>query len=106
MQQNSFMNQLHQYGAAGVSALAAATPVDTRETANSWYYEITKGDGGYTLVFRNSHVEDGQTIAVLLHYGHGTRTGGFVPGRDYINDAIQPIFDQASSDFWKGVTSA
>lgn len=96
---------LSKYGEEGVAALSAATPVDTGNTASQWYYEITRGAGGFSLVFRNANVNDGQPIAILLHYGHGTRTGGWVPGFDYINDAIQPIFDRLSDDFFKEVTS-
>lgn len=97
---------LNGYGAQGVAALAAATPRDKGNTAGSWYYEVTQGAGGYSLVFRNSNINDGEVIAILLHYGHGTRNGGYVEGRDYINNAIQPIFDRIAADAWRVVTSA
>lgn len=106
MQTDTIFAMLSSYGSQGVAALQAGTPVDEGETSRSWYYEITKGDGGYSLVFRNSHVDNGNVIAILLQYGHGTGTGGYVQGRDFINPAIQPLFDQISADAWKVVTSA
>lgn len=93
-----------EFGKRGVAALAAATPVDTGETANSWYYEITKKKGSVTISFCNSKVEDGVPIAIILQYGHGTQSGGWVQGRDYINPAIQPIFDEILNDAWREVT--
>lgn len=96
---------LDQYGQAGVNALASATPVDTGLTANSWYYEIEKIDSGVMINFCNSHVEKGYcNIAIILQYGHGTRNGGWVEGRDYINPAIQPIFNKIADAAWKEVT--
>ena len=106
LQRDNVLRLLHQYGSIGVQALSEATPKDSGETAGAWYYEITQGAGGYSLVFRNSNINDGELIAILLHYGHGTRNGGYVTGRDYINNAIQPIFDQIANDAWKVVTSA
>lgn len=106
LQRDTVVSMLHTYGAQGVAALASATPRDEGATAAAWYYEVTQGAGGYSLVFRNSNINDGELIAILLHYGHGTRNGGYVTGRDYINDAIQPIFDQIATDAWKVVTSA
>lgn len=95
---------LDQFGAEGVAALSAATPKDTSETANSWYYEVTRTRGGAELTFYNRNVVGGSPIAVLLQYGHGTGTGGYVPGRDYINPALKPIFDKAADSVWKVVT--
>ena len=106
MQSDVIFAQLSSYGAQGVAALAAATPKDQGVTAASWYYEITRGATGYSLVFRNSHVDRGAVVAILLQYGHGTGTGGYVEGRDYINPAIQPLFDRIAADAWKAVTSA
>lgn len=106
MQSDVIFGQLSSYGAQGVAALAAATPKDQGVTAASWYYEITRGATGYSLVFRNSHVDRGAVVAILLQYGHGTGTGGYVEGRDYINPAIQPLFDRIAADAWKAVTSA
>lgn len=97
---------LDEYGRAGVSALSSATPVDSGLTAASWYYEITRTDGSATITFLNSNVNKGVQIAIILQYGHGTGTGGWVEGRDYINPAIQPIFDKLAEDAWKEVTNA
>ena len=95
---------LDKYGQMGVDALAAATPIDTAETALSWNYEIIQEPGKVKLVFNNSHVENHVNIAVILQYGHATRNGGWVEGRDYINPAIQPIFDELADKMWKEVT--
>lgn len=95
---------LDKYGAEGVAALASATPVDSGLTASSWYYKIEHRSGGSTLAFFNSNVQDGVPIAVVLQYGHGTRNGGWVEGRDYINPAIRPIFDRIADSAWKEVT--
>ena len=95
---------LDKYGREGVAALASATPVDTGETANSWYYEIVRGNGTVSINFNNSNVQNGVPIAVILQYGHGTGTGGWVEGRDYINPAIQPIFDKIAENAWREVT--
>ncbi len=95
---------LDQYGRKGVAALASATPVDTGNTANSWYYEIENQNGVAKLRFCNSNVNDGVQIAVILQYGHGTRNGGYVQGRDYINPAIQPVFDEIAESAWREVT--
>ena len=98
------LGDLDKYGRAGVAALASATPVDSGETASSWYYEITNKNGSAVISFRNSNVQNGVPIAIILQYGHGTGTGGWVQGRDYINPAIQPIFDQIANNAWKEVT--
>ena len=87
-----------------VEALSAATPVDSGLTASSWYYEIEHNDTGASISFFNSNVNEGVPIAIILQYGHGTGTGGWVEGRDYINPAIQPIFDQIANDVWREVT--
>lgn len=96
---------LHKYGRQGVEALAAATPKDSGETAESWSYEIIEDDTGSRIVWKNSHQNNGYTIALLLQYGHGTGTGGYVEGIDYINPAIQGIFQQMADEAWKEVTS-
>ena len=98
------LGDLDKYGRAGVAALASATPVDSGETASSWYYEITNKNGSAVISFRNSNVQNGVPIAIILQYGHGTGTGGWVQGRDYINPAIQPIFDQIANNAGKEVT--
>lgn len=96
---------LEKYGKAGVAALASATPVDSGETASSWYYKVEVQNGAAAIHFCNSHINEGVPIAVILQYGHGTGTGGWVEGRDYINPAIQPIFDEILQAAWKEVTS-
>ena len=95
---------LHKYGREGVAALASATPVESGLTANSWYYEIIMKDGSATISFKNSNIQNGVPIAIILQYGHGTRNGGWVQGRDYINPAIQPIFDKITNEAWREVT--
>lgn len=99
------LSVLNKYGQKGVSALQAATPVDTDVTASSWSYEVGKEGGGYFIAWKNSHMVAGTPLVILLQYGHGTGTGGYVEGRDFINPAIQPIFDQIAADVWKEVTS-
>ena len=96
---------LEKYGQKGVDALAAATPKDSGLTASSWSYEIQHTGSSATITFHNSNIQNGVPIAVILQYGHGTGTGGWVEGRDYINPAIQPIFDQIANDAWREVTS-
>lgn len=98
------MSNLDKYGQQGVDALAAATPKDTGNTAGSWYYEVEHRNGSSTISFHNSNINKGVPIAVILQYGHGTRNGGYVQGRDYINPAIQPLFDKIAEDAWKEVT--
>lgn len=95
---------LDKYGREGVAALASATPVESGKTADSWYYEIERQNGSATISFYNSNVNKGVPIAIILQYGHGTGTGGWVEGRDYINPAIQPIFDKLTEEAWKEVT--
>ena len=98
------LGDLDKYGREGVAALASATPVDSGETATSWYYEITNKNNTITISFHNSNIQNGVPIAVILQYGHATRNGGWVQGRDYINPAIQPIFDKIADAAWKEVT--
>lgn len=95
---------LDKYGREGVAALSSATPVDTGQTANAWYYKIENRKGSATISFHNSNIQNGVPIAVILQYGHGTRNGGWVQGRDYINPAIQPIFDRIVEYAWREVT--
>lgn len=95
---------LDKYGKAGVAALSSATPVESGLTAGSWDYKIEKGAGSTTITFVNSHINKGVPIAIILQYGHGTGTGGWVQGRDYINPAIRPIFDDIANAAWKEVT--
>ena len=98
------LGDLDKYGRAGVDALSSATPVDSGLTARSWSYEIKNQNGTATISFYNTNIVDGVPIAIILQYGHGTGTGGYVQGRDYINPAIQPIFDKIADDAWKEVT--
>ena len=104
LKQNVGISTFEKYGKKGVAALASATPVDSGLTANSWYYKIEKTNSSISLLFCNSNIQNGVPIAVILQYGHGTRNGGWVQGRDYINPAIQPIFDGIANKAWKEVT--
>lgn len=98
------IGDLDKYGREGVAALSSATPIDSGKTANSWSYEITNKDGSVTITFNNSNIQNGVPIAIVLQYGHGTRNGGWVQGRDYINPAIQPVFDEIVDKAWREVT--
>jgi hypothetical protein len=98
------VKDLERFGREGVAALASATPVKTGLTASSWYYEIKQANGSVTISFNNSNIQNGVPIAIILQYGHGTRNGGWVEGRDYINPAIQPLFDKIAEQAWKEVT--
>ena len=100
------LGDLDKYGKAGVAALSSATPIDSGKTANSWRYEIINKNGSAEIVFKNSNIQNGVPIAIILQYGHGTKNGGWVQGRDYINPAIRPIFDNLANEAWKGVTNA
>ena len=104
LKQNVDISTFEKYGKKGVAALASATPVDSGLTANSWYYKIEKTNSSISLLFCNSNIQNGVPIAVILQYGHGTRNGGWVQGRDYINPAIQRIFDQIVKEAWGEVT--
>lgn len=100
-----YLNVLERYGQAGVAALASATPKDSGLTAASWDYEITHNGKETTIAFTNSNISNGVNIAIILQYGHGTKGGGYVAGRDYINPAIQPIFDKMANEAWREVTN-
>lgn len=95
---------LDKYGRRGVAALKSATPVDSGLTAESWYYEIVRTNGSVAITFNNSNIQNGVPIAIILQYGHGTGTGGWVEGRDYINPSIQPLFDSIAEEAWREVT--
>lgn len=97
---------LEKYGQMGVDALAAATPVDTGKTAASWTYELEMTKDSYVITWLNTNVNNHVNIALILQYGHATRNGGYVAGRDYINPALQPVFDQIASEAWREVTSS
>ncbi len=100
------LGSLDKYGREGVAALMSATPVDSGKTASSWYYEIDHSQDSASINFYNSNVNKGVLIAIILQYGHGTRNGGWVQGRDYINPAMRPLFDKFAEDAWREVTSA
>lgn len=93
-------------GSAGVAALSSATPTDTGLAAGSWSYDTQANNGVYTIVWTNTDVESDFPVVIMLQYGYATGTGGYVQGRDYINPAIAPIFDQIADKVWKAVTSA
>ena len=95
------LDVLRQYGELGVQALMNATPKDTGETSQSWYYTIKNQNGKYSIVFNNRNVVNGVPIAIILQYGHATRNGGWVEGRDYINPALRPIFDGMADKVWR-----
>ena len=98
------IGELNKYGEEGVAALESATPKDTGLTSRSWYYKLENKNGVAKISFCNSNIQNGVPIAIILQYGHGTRNGGWVEGRDYINPAIQPIFDEIVNEAWREVT--
>lgn len=106
IQRMRFSDTLNKYGEAGVQALKAATPVDSGKTAESWGYEVRTTHSGAEIVWTNTNINKGVNIAVILQYGHGTRNGGYVQGRDYINPAIRPVFDEIAESAWEEVTKA
>lgn len=95
---------LDSYGRKGVEALSLATPKDSGVTAQSWGYEIIRRGDKISIQWYNTNVNKNVNIAIIIQYGHGTGTGGYVVGRDYINPAIQPIFDDMANSIWKEVT--
>lgn len=100
---NDIFDSLSVYGQEGVNALSKATPVDSELTAKSWYYEIKKEKDSWSIIWGNTNDAGGTPVAVLLQLGHGTGTGGYVVGRDYINPALKPIFDKIADEAWKAV---
>ena len=100
-----YLNVLERYGQMGVEALSSATPVDSGVTASSWTFEIEQTGKGATISWLNSNVNQNVVIALILQYGHGTGTGGYVEGRDYINPAMRPVFDKIAEQAWKEVIS-
>jgi len=95
---------LEKYGKLGVDALASATPIDSGDTASSWTFEVERTGSTYSINWLNTNVNGGVNIAIILQTGHGTGTGGYVQGRDYINPAIQPVFDKIANEVWREVT--
>lgn len=98
------LSDLDRFGKEGVTALASVTPVESGLTAKSWHYKIERTNGKVSITFYNSNIQNGVPIAIILQYGHGTRNGGWVQGRDYINPVIQPIFDKITENAWREVT--
>lgn len=105
LQSGRMFANLDHHGRAGVDALASATPRDTSLAANSWGYQVSKSKGRVSISWFNTDVEGGVNVAVILQYGHGTGTGGWVEGRDYINPAMRPVFDKILDDIWRQVTN-
>lgn len=101
---HQYIKVLRKYGELGVNALASATPVDTGRTAESWEYKIEQTNGSIRIYWTNTNIQKGVPIAIILQTGHGTGTGGYVQGRDYINPAIRPIFDKIAEDVWRDLT--
>lgn len=106
MAKGEMFKDLDKYAREGVAALSSATPIDSGLAAQSWDYKIERSDGRCTISWINTNVENGLPVVLLIQYGHGTGTGGYVEGRDFINPAIQPIFDRIAEQVWKAVTSA
>lgn len=102
---SDYTNLLEKYATEGVNALANNTPKDSGITADSWSYEIVKKKNGMSIYWTNRNIVDGVPLVILIQYGHGTKSGTFVEGRDFINPAIKPIFDKIAENIWKEVKS-
>lgn len=100
---HDIFDALEDYGRLGVSALAAATPIDTGLTASDWGYRIFQDQFGPGIEWFNSNIVNGVQVVILIQYGHGTGSGGYVAGRDFINPTMQPIFDFIAEEVWKKV---
>lgn len=105
MLKGDLYSDFDRYGQVGVRSLSNATPVDTGLASHSWYHQVIRGQN-IAIVWSNSDVENGLVVVILIQYGHGTGTGGYVHGRDFINPAMKPIFEFIADDVWKKVTSA
>lgn len=103
MLRRDYLSRLNEFGKQGVSLLVQATPRKSGDTASSWSYEIAEEEGKTSIFWRNSHENNGVNIALILQYGHGTGTGGYVQGIDYINPALAPVFDKLADEAWKEV---
>lgn len=103
MKKREYMTRLNEFGKKGVAALSSATPKESGKTADSWSYEVIQNASGSAIYWSNSNTNKGVNVAVILQYGHGTRNGGYVAGRDYINPAIRPVFDDILTQMWKEV---
>ena len=106
MMTNDLFQGLERFAQMGVDALRQGTPVESGVTRDSWTYEILDDGKSYSIIWNNTNVVAGRPVAILLQYGHGTGTGGYVEGHDYINPALQPLFDQIADEVWKVVTTA
>ena len=106
LKNKSEYRNLRMYADRGLEALRNATPVDTGKTVASWYYEITESNGRISVSYKNSNMIGNTPIVILIQYGHATRNGSYIQGRDFINPAIKPIFDEIAENIWKEVTSA
>ncbi len=104
--QEKYLRVIYKYAKKGVEALSNATPVATGKTASSWTSEVIIGANSINIYWNNDNINKGVNIAIILQYGHGTRTGGYVQGRDYINPAIRPVFDKMAEELWREVMSA
>lgn len=104
--QEKYLRTIYKYAKKGVEALSAATPVDSGKTASSWASEVIIGKNSVNIYWNNDNINKNVNIAVILQYGHGTRNGGYVQGRDYINPAIRPVFDKMAEELWREVMSA
>lgn len=105
LRDGTIFDTLSRFGQEGVNALASATPVESGVTAGAWSFEVKKDATSYSIIWSNSHVVGGTPVAILLQYGHGTGTGGYVQGRDYINPALRPIFDRIEAEVERAVRS-
>ena len=105
MNKGEIFRSLQKYGQEGVSALSSVTPTESGRTASSWDYEVRIRHGSASIVWKNTNTVKGTNIAIILQYGHGTGTGGYVQGRDYINPAIKPVMDRIANDVWKELTN-
>lgn len=106
MRRQWVLSELHRYGALGLAALQKATPVESGLTAQSWGYRVVEERNGPRVEWFNTNMVNGTSVAVLIQYGHGTGTGGYIQGRDYINPAIQPLFDRFVEEIWEKVKTA
>lgn len=106
MRSGSIFRNLERFGRMGVDALSSATPVDTGRAAHSWTYQVGVNGSVYSISWLNTDVEGGLNVIILLQFGHGTGTGGYVQGRDFINPAMKPVFDQIAEGVWREVLNA
>lgn len=106
MKQETYLKILDRYAQEGVKLLSNATPKDSGKTASSWSYEVENSKGEYTIYWRNDNVNKGVNIALILQTGHGTRNGGYVVGRDYINPAMRPAFDMIAKAAWEEIVNS